>query len=547
MKTLIFFLFFLFTNLYMQAQCTYIGGYNGLWSVPGNWSCGHVPLPTDNVVITELMNLDVSAIVNDLNLTYPGPTLYGAGALTVNGTLNMQANIENSGGVTINGTLNWGYTFQGTGTVNCNGTNNIGASGSVGIDQMTVSLNSGGNWTNNHIFMCCGSVLQVPVGATLEHTGTNGNFHNYASGVTVKIFGTFKKSTAGTIAVTNSTDLYNSGTISLETATSTLLIDPTVHTFFNSGLLEGNGTLNVYPINFAQTGSFSPGINAPGIFNLAQSLPAGTTNTYIDLQGTATPGIDYDQIAVNGTGVISGTLNINFLNGFTPTIGDQFIIMTCTGGCSGSFSNIVHPGNNPGAWAIDLNTPGQVKLKLVQVLPIELADFSAKQMDDDVRLQWTTASEADNQGFYIERMAMDDDGRWKEIGFVAGQGTTTKQHTYSFLDEQPLPGINYYRLRQVDMNGKETLSAIIQVRLKDLPGRQFVYPNPVAAGMEWTLGQELFDGEAIVSLRILDVTGRQVATATNGQQLLTKDLTPGIYWLQVQSERGYSMEKVVVQ
>jgi hypothetical protein len=85
------------------------------------------------------------------------------------------------------------------------------------------------------------------------------------------------------------------------------------------------------------------------------------------------------------------------------------------------------------------------------VLPIELLTFEARQQGQTALLTWRTASEKDNDYMAVERSA---DGRaWDELGRVAGAGTTAIPQDYRFVDERPLPGLNYYRLRQVDFDG----------------------------------------------------------------------------------------------
>jgi hypothetical protein len=92
-------------------------------------------------------------------------------------------------------------------------------------------------------------------------------------------------------------------------------------------------------------------------------------------------------------------------------------------------------------------------------LPISLTSFTAIADSKEVVTRWTTDSEKDNDFFEIERSG---DGRSFElIGTKDGAGTSTKQQTYTFTDEQPLTGNNYYRLRQVDYDGKVSYSQVV--------------------------------------------------------------------------------------
>lgn len=361
------------TSLLLNETCTYIGGYNGLWNLASNWSCGHIPNPTDNVVINEnYVNITGSIVVNNLDIS-SAVALTGPGSLTVNGILNMNSDIESTGDININSAFNWkSNSFNRAGTVNLNGYTTIGANGNVGIGTKLVKLNNGGTWVGNDIFICFGGVLQIPEGDTLVHTGASAQIYcgGNRDGVKFEVFGTFRKTTPGTIYVGAVPLISNSGTINLETGSTLNMGAPSV--FNSSGLLAGNGQFYFNGTTVNLTGSISPG-NSPGIIKF-NYFPTGTTNTYIEIQNIGTPGVDYDQILANeaywptATGVISGTLNISFLNGFTPTIGNEFIIVKCPGGCTGNFSNIVHPGNNPNAWQLDRSNSTEVKLKLVQCL-----------------------------------------------------------------------------------------------------------------------------------------------------------------------------------
>lgn len=94
-------------------------------------------------------------------------------------------------------------------------------------------------------------------------------------------------------------------------------------------------------------------------------------------------------------------------------------------------------------------------------IPVELVSFKAKTNNNTTVLSWLTASERDNQGFTIERSA--DGTTYTAIGNVKGNGTTSAVHNYTFTDATPSNGVNYYRLRQADFNGKESLSKSVSV------------------------------------------------------------------------------------
>src|SRR5690606_21541103 len=89
--------------------------------------------------------------------------------------------------------------------------------------------------------------------------------------------------------------------------------------------------------------------------------------------------------------------------------------------------------------------------------PVELTRFEARRTgDSQVLLSWETDSEKDNDYFAIERSGNGSD--FGTIGKAPGKGTSQDKQQYRYTDGDPLPGINYYRLRQVDFDGKTDYS-----------------------------------------------------------------------------------------
>ena len=108
-------------------------------------------------------------------------------------------------------------------------------------------------------------------------------------------------------------------------------------------------------------------------------------------------------------------------------------------------------------------------------LPVELLHFSGKKDGASVLLSFATATERDNSHFVIERSG---DGRaFEAIGEVRGAGNSQQRHDYTFTDDKPLRGTNYYRLRQVDLDGEENLGPIIQIEL-DRISQLTLAPSP---------------------------------------------------------------------
>ncbi len=149
-------------------------------------------------------------------------------------------------------------------------------------------------------------------------------------------------------------------------------------------------------------------------------------------------------------------------------------------------------------------TPGVLNA-LQAVLPVELLDFKASIIDEDVLLQWQTATEINNDYMAIERSA---DGRhFEEIGWLPGAGTTYEPQSYQMWDKSPLSGVNYYRLRQVDFDGTVTYHKVISVRFDGEVGDATIYPTVADQELTVVYGSPA-SGEGQVD--VVDLNGRVV-------------------------------------
>ncbi len=113
-------------------------------------------------------------------------------------------------------------------------------------------------------------------------------------------------------------------------------------------------------------------------------------------------------------------------------------------------------------------------------LPIELICFSAVLNNQQVDLDWSTATEINNDYFTIERTV--DNKLFDAIRMIKGSGNTTSTKRYSLTDYNPLEGVSYYRLRQTDYDGKSTVSEQKRVDFKKgFKEAVQIFPNPATS------------------------------------------------------------------
>ncbi len=154
---------------------------------------------------------------------------------------------------------------------------------------------------------------------------------------------------------------------------------------------------------------------------------------------------------------------------------------------------------------------------ITQALPVELTSFTALIKDNSVELNWDTATEVNNYGFNVERRP--ETGDWEKIGFVNGHGNSNAPKSYSFVDEEITAGKVYYRLKQIDFDGRFEYSNIIEVQLSNSLPTNFVlnqnYPNPFNPT---TVISYQLSADSQTKLEIFDSIGRLVATLVDEKQ-----------------------------
>ncbi len=269
------------------------------------------------------------------------------------------------------------------------------------------------------------------------------------------------------------------------------------------------------------------------------SLPTGTWAEHV-ISTTAISPMSLDLADMDHDGdidVVVGEHNTN------DPANARLLLFKNTDGAGGSWSeSIIHTGDehHDGAQTVDLDNDGDLDIISIGwnnaavvwyenkttnpvLLPIQLAIFTAHALNRQmVLVEWATVSETSNYGFFVQRKTSAE-GQFTDLpnSFVAGHGTTTEPHYYSFVDSNASGILLFYRLRQVDLDGTEHFTDPVQVsRTTDVDDenapREFSlsqnYPNPFnpTTNLSFVIGHSSF-----VSLKVFDVLGRKVATLVN--------------------------------
>lgn len=386
-----------------------------------------------------------------------------------------------------------------------------------------------------------GTATSTTVNITAADPFADRAMKNSASGTTCTVVGTraYKSfdiavATTGTYSLSISNAASGFIAASVFTSTGFSPSSPCSSTFLGSNAYDAGGGTAM------NSGSFSVTLTACTQYKvMVYSSSNGYGNTTISFSGTGdiylidtdpSASYAYTYVAVNTVNgqvvAISSTSDFTSLGiGVYNIYGASYKTDVNTGAWTGqTISQILSGG------ACALFSTNFKLVTVTSVLPVELLSLQATPLSNTVKVTWQTANEVNNKGFQVERRQAIGD-KWDVLGYVASKGKTS---SYEYMDNAPHSN-NYYRLRQIDYNSKETLSKIVNATMNK-PQRLKVYPNPVAN----TLTVETFNtGE----YQVLNLLGQQVL---RGQQKLSSgvwglDVSPlpqGTYIFKVGTEQA---------
>jgi hypothetical protein len=157
-------------------------------------------------------------------------------------------------------------------------------------------------------------------------------------------------------------------------------------------------------------------------------------------------------------------------------------------------------------------------------LPVTLLNFTVTKQGDNAQLNWSTSSEENNKGFEIQRST--DQSNWTVLNFIAGAGNSQTEKDYQYLDQNLPAGTYYYRLRQVDYDGKSSFSKVVPVTFDGGMALELKQnrPNPFSS---YTSISMVIPKAGRVQLMLYDQMGRPI------RQLMDEEKMPGTYTVTV--------------
>lgn len=276
---------------------------------------------------------------------------------------------------------------------------------------------------------------------------------------------------------------------------------------------------------FSSTVDFNPGA---GVFNLT---PTGIQDIFISMLDNA--GNFLWAIALKG--------NNNIGCGVSILVDASNNIYT-----TGFFRSTVD--FNPDAATFNLTASGQEDIFIHKInyvntpLPIELTSFTVIVNDNKNILNWTTASEINND--YFTMLKSNTGNNFENIGTVNGAGNSLQAINYSFTDENPSNGINYYQLQQTDFNGQTTFSKVIAVNnSSDEVNLIIISPNPVHDFIQFSFAQIENNYEA----QIINTFGQTIIQTQNQNKIDVSQLSNGIYFIKIKERDNFYLHKFLKQ
>jgi hypothetical protein len=178
-------------------------------------------------------------------------------------------------------------------------------------------------------------------------------------------------------------------------------------------------------------------------------------------------------------------------------------------------------------------------------LPIKLSSFAAQKTGNTTQISWTTEQELNSKEFAVERST--DGGRtWTTVGVIPSAGNSSGKRNYTFVDKNPSKGVNLYRLKSVDTDGKYTNSDTKAVLFSNA-AVVLITPNPASSFVNVYMSK---NNNSISQIIVSNANGKlieRINTAEQSYKINVGSYSKGIYVIKVIGNENTSTQKVVIQ
>jgi hypothetical protein len=515
---------------------TWLGAVSNDWNNASNWTCG-IPNSNSDVIIGGniptfgMPQIFTTAIAKNIDVL-GGSLINPAGLITLgtNATLSIQGNLSLNDGVSGIGAIN-----AAAGTIILNGntnqlistpSNTSLAKGNILFDNLTIA--GGSNKTFENLTATVNNTLNLTAG----HLLLNDSFTlNGSASIIGGSSNSYIKTNTGKLIQNTIGIGAKTGNVFLPVGSPNSYLPVNINNMGVSDNFSVKIIPNVFESYVNEVGNAIKTNNAVNYTWLINEQIPGGSNVNINLQWN-----DFDE-----------------LSGFNRT---NCYVATNNGSSWTASSAGIALGANPFNKSINgVASLGIFGVGSAGTLPVKLVSFSGKLMNNTTYLTWVTANEINNSHFEIERSV--NGVNFENIGKVNGAGNSNKTIKYQFLDKNliinNMQNVVYYRLKQIDFDGKFEYTHTIAVTLNenDLDNNNSlaIMPNPFQNFIQLNFTSKL---NTAVMVTITDALGREVfvktidATMGNNEFAIT-DIAPlqsGIYFVKI---NGNGIENKIVK
>jgi hypothetical protein len=494
---------------------------NGIYSV-----ASIPPSQTDEVFIINYNNTG-TCVSSQNSANIPASGTFTSGNIYLGSDASMS--LGSSSTLNVSGNfINDGFFTPGTGTVNMNGTSaqSIGGSASTTFNNLTI---------NNAAGVSLNRAVDVSGILTLTSGRLSLGSNNLTLGTSASIGGVPYSATNMVVAA-------GSGELRKRFTSGTT--DPLPFTFPIGTIADGNEYTPVI-LDFGSSTFGAAAYVGAKVSNVRNGSMMNTITNYIDRNWVVEPN---DIPSYLYEIKLYYTDNDLILSGMSE--GDIKPVKLSAGqwyqcdDIDATFTNAIKQGsgfinatNNYLVWG-GLSTFSEFGGAggSNQPLPVELLSFNGTCNEGMVNLVWQTASEFNSSHFDVEKST--DGETWRVLATIPSAGTSNELLTYQTVDNNGTQGNNYYRLRQVDIDGKEKLYDPINVSCVETTTGYFTsYPNPSGNEFQVVVNNKEILGAC--TLNIVDAQGKvieqrdiEVKDGIN-MFVINQELTPGMYFLNI--------------